>query len=381
MSNRQRKVAKRARRRRSTPPSVRTSTRMFPPLPDWLSAELRDGPLGQLDEAEWREAARHRDDARAVEALGALVAHPDVDEVLYLPELCSELAERYRALGRFDDAVEAVWAALDAGWSGEPDGRCDIARYLVQAGRHMQADAVYAAVRVDTPDDTWLYNAAGIEWSYAHDPLRALTWLTEGIELAIAGEDPNGIVAQMSEERRRCLTALGSHLDDLEHRVDRFLESGNAAKRYRPGHRATKPDRIDRSLLTYPWIPAHAWHDARRLWPHPASDHVSHHAYSRSLQREFLNASRCDRWTIMVAPLEPGRYTSWCAGHGHNPEALTSPSHYAADLARTGDGAKWPPTPGDPCWCGSHTTYAECCARVSAHPAEATVDPPPILAS
>ncbi|MGZ4666197.1 MAG: SEC-C metal-binding domain-containing protein, partial [Frankiaceae bacterium] len=34
-----------------------------------------------------------------------------------------------------------------------------------------------------------------------------------------------------------------------------------------------------------------------------------------------------------------------------------------------------------PCWCGSHATYAECCARVSAQPAEATVDPPPILAS
>ena len=157
-----------------------------------------------------------------------------------MPELWSELAERYRALGRFDAAVEAVWAALDAGWNGAPDGRCDIARYLVQAGRPMQADAVYAAVRVDTPEDTWLYNAAGIEWSFAHDPLRALTWLTEGIELAIAGADPNGIVAQMSEERRRCLTALGSHLDDLEHRVDTFLETGNAAKRYRPGHRGTK---------------------------------------------------------------------------------------------------------------------------------------------
>ena len=380
MSNRQRKVAKRARRRHSTPPSARASNRVFPPLPDWLSAELRDGSLGQL-EAEWRDAARHRDHVRAVEALEALVAHPDVDEVLYVPELWSELAERYRALGRFDAAVEAVWAALDAGWNGAPDGRCDIARYLVQAGRPMQADAVYAAVRVDTPEDTWLYNVAGIEWSFAHDPLRALTWLTEGIELAIAGADPNGIVAQMSAQRRRCLTALGSHLDDLEHRVDTFLESGNAAKRYRPGLRATKPDRIDRSLLAYPWIPAHAWQDARRLWPHPASDHVNYDAYRRSLQREFLDASRCDRWTIRVAPLEPGRYTSWCAEHGHNPEAPTSPSHYAADLARTGDGATWPPAPGDPCWCGSHATYAECCARVSAQPAEATFDPPPILAS
>src|SRR5664279_3544380 len=36
----------------------------------------------------------------------------------------SELAERQQALGRFDDAVEAVWMALDAGWNGEPDGRC-----------------------------------------------------------------------------------------------------------------------------------------------------------------------------------------------------------------------------------------------------------------
>jgi hypothetical protein len=296
MSNRQRKAEKRARRRHSTPPPdrVTVSNCAFPPLPDWLSAEDRGGSLGRL-EAEWRDAERHRDHGRVVEALEALVAHPDVDEVLYVPELWSELAESQRTLGRFDDAAEAVWMALDAGWNGEPDGCCDIARHPVQAGRHMQADAVCAAVRVDTPDDTWLYNAAGIEWLFAGEPLRALTWLTEGVELAISVGDPNGIVAQMSDERRRCLTALGNRLDDLEHRVDAFLEGGTAAKRYRPGPRATKPDRIDRSLLAYPWIPAHTWHDARRLWPHLAlaSDHVSHHAYSRSLQRELLRASRC----------------------------------------------------------------------------------------
>ncbi|HEX2805255.1 MAG TPA: hypothetical protein VHN80_03695, partial [Kineosporiaceae bacterium] len=37
MSNRQRKAAKRARRRHSTPPSARAGNRVFPPLPDWLS--------------------------------------------------------------------------------------------------------------------------------------------------------------------------------------------------------------------------------------------------------------------------------------------------------------------------------------------------------
>ena len=82
--------------------------------------------------------------------------------------------------------------------------------------------------------------------------------------------------------------------------------------------------------------------------------------------------------------MEPDRYTSWCAEHGHDSEALESPSHYAANLARTGDGALWPPTTGDPCWCGSHATYADCCARVSAQPAEPAepaLDPPPILPS
>ena len=37
MSNRQRKAAKRALCRHSTPPSARASNRVFPPLPDWLS--------------------------------------------------------------------------------------------------------------------------------------------------------------------------------------------------------------------------------------------------------------------------------------------------------------------------------------------------------
>ena len=54
---------------------------------------------------------------------------------------------------------------------------------------------------------------------------------------------------------------------------------------------------------------------------------------------------RSDRWTIRVRACrwnQPATPSS-CAEHGHRPEAPTSPSHYAADLARTGDGAASPP--------------------------------------
>ncbi len=69
----------------------------------------------------------------------------------------------------------------------------------------------------------WLYNAAGLSYNVVGDHELAVTWLGEGLELAMRTEAPEGIAAQLSDVRRRSLQALGRGRDDLEHRVDNFV--------------------------------------------------------------------------------------------------------------------------------------------------------------
>ena len=154
-------------------------------------------------ELEQATSARPQDPTRLAAALEQAVdacrRWPQATSgVFYLPELLGELAETYERLGRTDDALATMQAAIDAGYAGAPDPRCRLAEILLRAGRAEDAHPIFAEVKADTPADVWLYNNAGLEYGAAGDHERAVAWLTEGLKLAIATGDPERLVAQMS---------------------------------------------------------------------------------------------------------------------------------------------------------------------------------------
>lgn len=140
-----------------------------------------------------------------------------------LTELWSELARLYRSQGRLDDAMAAWEEAIAAGYQAIPHPRAEIAELLLDAGRRSEADALPTQLRDACRDDVWLYNSAG--WSYAHagDDREALDWLDAGIEIALAGGDPEEILGQLMDFRRSSRAALGwdAH-DELTERVAAF---------------------------------------------------------------------------------------------------------------------------------------------------------------
>jgi uncharacterized protein YecA (UPF0149 family) len=79
---------------------------------------------------------------RAVRTCGA---DSDAAAVFDLADLNYELAMEYQALGRWEDALAAVDAAVDAGLQTHPDPRCLRAESLMRAGRVADARAEYAA--------------------------------------------------------------------------------------------------------------------------------------------------------------------------------------------------------------------------------------------
>ena len=76
-----------------------------------------------------------------------------------------ELAYAYEQLGRFDEAVDAMREALDAGWDGElddhPSARALIADLLLRAGRAGEAEREWRETELERPHDPRIHRAAG----------------------------------------------------------------------------------------------------------------------------------------------------------------------------------------------------------------------------
>ena len=119
---------------------------------------------------------------RALETGDLDTAHAVLDELaatpghggLYLPECYGDLAQRFAEHGRYDDAIAAQQRAIDTGWRGRPDPRSDIAEFHLRAGRGDEAAHLWAQLEAETPDDVWLYNAAGLSYREQGDYERAI---------------------------------------------------------------------------------------------------------------------------------------------------------------------------------------------------------------
>lgn len=193
-------------------------------------AELED-ELARVLSASPRDAVA---DAEVLErAVAACRADPEARASFDPPGLLDELAEVYQQLGRVEDALAAMQAAIDAGYAGSPDPRCRLAEIMLRAARTEPAAQVYAQVKADTPDDVWLYNSAGLEYAAAGDPQQALDWFTEGLQLALDTGDPENLVAQLQALRREQLNDLGHQLDELDARAETFLTERRSQP---PGH-------------------------------------------------------------------------------------------------------------------------------------------------
>ena len=66
--------------------------------------------------------------------------------------------------GRHDESIVAFERALALGWDVVPDGRCEIARVLLLAGRDVEADSLWRDLREADPGGVWTLNAGGLAY-------------------------------------------------------------------------------------------------------------------------------------------------------------------------------------------------------------------------
>jgi tetratricopeptide (TPR) repeat protein len=294
--------------------------------------------------------------------------------VFAIAELLDELAMEYETLGRVEDALAAADAAVAAGLRSQPDPRCLRAEILMRAGRVAEAAPIWAAVRVDTPEDVWLYNNAGLEYAAAGDHEVALAWLTDGLRLALRTGDPQRLVDQLADLRQVSLAALERPADALQDQAAAFLAERDqaAVARREPARQAppmaTEPQVAGRQVA-WVWLPASEYETALAAWPDlragevtGPTGHVPHAEYCRALEQRLRTASDAGMTGLRIAPVRVSTFHAWCSEHGHEP-GRQARAEYAAQLAARRDPGliAWPPGRNQPCWCGSGRKYKKCC--------------------
>jgi tetratricopeptide (TPR) repeat protein len=310
-------------------------------------------------------------------AVAACRADPEARDSFDLPGLLDELAEVYQQLGRVEDALAAMQAAIDAGYAGSPDPRCRLAEILLRAGRTKPAAQVYAQVKADTPDDVWLYNSAGLEYAAAGDPQQALDWFTQGLQLALDTGDPENLVAQLQALRREQLNDLAHQLDELDARAKQFLTQRQLRRPFESSALASTAvvSPADRSpagahhrvALAISWFPADEFNQALRTWPELSEDwdSTSYSDYTHRLERHLHTMAAAGPADLWIAPIHLEPFQDWCHAAGRDPATASARAGYAAERARIGapELIVWPPVRNAPCWCGTGRKYKKCCGH------------------
>lgn len=342
-------------------------------------------------------AARERDWKAVANACQDAIAHPCAPHAFYLPDLWTGLAEAFALQDRYDDAIEALQHAVAVGHRAWPHPDADVARLHLMAGRREEADTLFASLRSRTPDDPWLYRSAAEGYLSVGDYATALRWFSDGVEVAMAAGDPEGLVRALAEGRSEALKHLHSGGGALDEQVAAFLRGWEppqpgswqppdwpedlAAEAPPPGpcaHCGWRPPPSAEELEEAPgarvptagsvsmgvaWFTAEDWPRATARWPFLLEDMPADHtAYLHEIESRVAQMASSLGARLIMVPISMGGLLAFCAEQPTlDPGSGRARADYAASLLADGHGREWPPERNDVCWCGSGKKYKVCC--------------------
>ena len=319
-------------------------------------------------------AARERDDHHAqVRLIRAALALPasQPDRADYL----DELAYAYEKLGRFEEAVDAMRQAVDAGWDGElddhPSAQALIADLLLRAGRDQEGDEAWLQAERENPPNPWVHSAASDAYRRVGLERKALPWQTHGLELALAaGEEEGELAEYLTGERGETMGLLGLPPDDLQRRAEELIDSWERQDRESEREflrRWNEPPTIapHQASIGLAWFPSDQYQRALQLWPSFAEDyeHGPYASYCARLERLLHDLKSQGVPRLALTPITIDDYLAWCAENDRDPEESDTRASYASELVANDIVHPWPPDRNQPCWCGSQRKYKKCCLR------------------
>ncbi len=286
-----------------------------------------------------------------------------------------ELAYFYEKLGRFEDAIDAMRAAVAAGWDGElddhPSAQALIADLLLRAGREDEADEAWLGAEREDPRNPWVHAAASAAYTSVGSHAKALAWQTKGLQLALAAGDEEGELAgSLTGERSETLDVLGLAPDELQLRAEELIERQEQQDRESEREflrRWNQPQTIapQQAYISIAWFPPDQYPRALQTWPSFAEDyqHGPYAAYCARLELLLRDLKSQGVKQLGLTPITIDAYLAWCTEHDRDPEQSDTRASYASELVEQGVVNPWPPDRNKSCWCGSEHKYKKCCLR------------------
>jgi len=310
-------------------------------------------------------AAGRVDEARAL--IDERAADPSVPGWL-VTSMLEDVGLWLAHAGRHDEAIASFERAIGLGWDVVPDGRCEIARVLLMAGRHDEADALWRELRQADPDGVWTLNAGGMAYGQAGRDDVAIEWLGEGLRLAMPREDPEHVVDQMSDVRRVSLRRLGLESDELEFEVEAFRARGAARRKDELAEARAAAAQVGMPVrglaVTVAWLSETDEQTARERWPGWTEGLAVDEPFAERrvrMERHLRDRRAQGDGPLLVVTIDLDDFAEWCIEHGHEPIDRRSRGSFAEVLRELGEGRTWPPGRNEPCWCGSERKYKRCC--------------------
>ncbi len=322
----------------------------------------------ELDGA--RERAEHDTCVRLITAALAL-PESQPDRAGYL----DELAYCYEKLGRFEDAIDAMRAAVAAGWDGElddhPSAQALIADLLLRAGREQEANEAWLQAEREDPHNPWVHAAASDAYTNVGLHSKALAWQTKGLQLALAaGEEEGELAGSLTGQRGETLDVLGLAPDELQLRAEELIELQEQQDRESEREvlrNWNQPQTIapQQTYISLAWFPPDQYSQALQTWPSFAEDyeHGPYAAYRARLELLLRDLKSQGVKQLGLTPITIDPYLTWCTQHARDPEQSDTRASYASELVERGVVNPWPPERYKSCWCGSERKYKKCCLR------------------
>lgn len=298
------------------------------------------------------DAAKSSGDVEAtVQLLRSALDNPELDSMFFRGSVVDELADVYATSGRFAEAHAVIREAEQAGWLKAEYAAMRNAGLLLDAGHVAMGAARYAALRPHTLDDVDLMFEAGVQLADAGLHAPAVEWLADGVRLALAHDDVEGLLEEVLEARLASLEALDRSLDDVQR--DGIVHLRRHARYQQPEQQQVQP--------AVAYFPASEHEKARQVWPDLAEILGEGFAdYVPLVERQLREVARAGLRPVL-APLVIDDYLEWARVREMDAGAANTRAAYAVELMNDGQGAGWPPSRNAPCWCGSATKYKKCC--------------------
>ncbi|HVA75506.1 MAG TPA: SEC-C domain-containing protein [Acidimicrobiales bacterium] len=237
--------------------------------------------------------------------------------------------------------VAAKEQAVQAGYRSEPHPDADIAECHLLAGRRSEAGRLFADLRARTPDDVWLYNAAGFSYAGVSDHAESARWFRDGIDVALRTGDGDQVVVQLLDGLEAAWKALAETPEPgLNERVEAFVEA------WKPSPRG---DRF-------------SWDDL----PPVVERRCEHCGYDP----DILTGSMGGRVFEAVTEPAPRRQASRLPSSMLVSLAWFPPGEWEKATALCPPRRRYGVAAGQkrPCWCGSGLKYKACCGPIPPAP-------------